>query len=261
MKIIMTSSNPPTPDMERRFNVVPWDKNLRGGIKSRSAPPRPEEMEKCSDLSCDVCYPHLQKPVVQHRGAVAGWSLIGAGMWLFIGLIAYLLMGCTPTHAQGGPGAGVPDYSTQLGDPATFGPVYEAPPDIAEWFESQLRDDTPSDAAYGRASCCGWGDVYPIEILEDAYPPHTGTEDNGTAKVTDASARQIVIPPSKDWPHKQVKQRKKINDDELVFHFSGNKYAKEWNGNPTKTAWAYLNVSEDGHLKFVYCIVPLPPGF
>jgi len=146
--------------------------------------------------------------------------------------------------------------------------------DRARWFEALTRTDVVDDKANGTVveaapqSCCNAGDGYPIIIDEDAYPPHSGKEENGTAHVIDPSAKIIMVPNGKEADgstHYTPKYRPAITGN-LTFHFSGNKITREIEGNPTKTAWLFAKVGypsegmDAGQIKIVYCIVPLPPS-
>ena len=108
--------------------------------------------------------------------------------------------------------------------------------DRAEWFSQLRRTDVVIDKANGLIvgetpdSCCDAGDGYPIIVDEDAYPPHIGTEANGTAHVTDPSAKMIILPDG-------TKKYRPAITGNLTFHFAGNKITREREGNPTKTAW------------------------
>jgi hypothetical protein len=164
-----------------------------------------------------------------------------------------------PAFAQYGGGAGMPNNGVfNAHDPALYGPVTEPPPELADWFEKLKRPDVEQDmrdtgSAHGQViSCCDAGDAYPIEILEEAYPPHTGTEENGLARVKDGSQRQVKK------PNGEYKYRMEITGS-LSFHFSGNKLTREKEGNPTNTAWAFLSIL-GGEIHRTYCIVPLPPS-
>ncbi len=141
-------------------------------------------------------------------------------------------------------------------------------PDDADWFASLKRTDVVDAKKDGTAieamaeSCCDAGDGYPIRILEDAYPPHTGTEYNGTAEVTDRTAKTLIIMGHDGTYHK--KYRPAWTGDP-VFKWPGNKLTRELEGNPTKTAWVFARIETDGEpnpgsLKEIYCIVPLPPS-
>ena len=137
--------------------------------------------------------------------------------------------------------------------------------DRAEWFSQLRRTDVVIDKANGLIvgetpdSCCDAGDGYPIIVDEDAYPPHIGTEANGTAHVTDPSAKMIILPDG-------TKKYRPAITGNLTFHFAGNKITREREGNPTKTAWAFLHVGypsegmDAGQIKTIFCVVPIPPS-
>lgn len=128
----------------------------------------------------------------------------------------------------------------------------------AKWFEGLTRPfddiaDGPGVKA-GVASCCDAGDGYPIQIDEEAFPPR-GKEFNGTAHITDPRARDIILPDG------TIKHRPAITDHaSMTLHFSGEMVSPLKDGNPTRTAWAFLHVIE-GKQDHIYCIVPLPPGY
>lgn len=164
--------------------------------------------------------------------------------------------------AQYGGGAGMPNNGQyNPNDVEKYGKIFEPDKDLAGWFESLKRPDVQQykldhdgDAGGDIESCCDAGDAYPIEILQDAFPPHTGREENGSARVLDGSQRQIKKPSG------EYKYRMTIKPENLKFNFAGNKYTREREGNPTGTAWAFLSVWGDGEIHKVYCIVPLPPS-
>lgn len=128
----------------------------------------------------------------------------------------------------------------------------------ADWFSGLTRpfddiEDGPEVKA-GVASCCDAGDGYPIQIDEDAFPPR-GKEVNGTAHITDPKATDIILPDG------TVKHRPAITDPaSMTIHFAGQMVTPLKDGNPTRTAWAFLRVIE-GKQEHIYCIVPLPPGY
>ena len=43
------------------------------------------------------------------------------------------------------------------------------------------------------------------------------------------------------------------------FHFSSDRVTREIDGNPTKTAWAFIR-NIQGLGDYIYCVVPLPPA-
>ena len=128
----------------------------------------------------------------------------------------------------------------------------------ADWFSDLTRpfddiEDGP-DVKAGVARCCDAGDGYPIEIDEEAYPPR-GKVKNGRAHITDPSAQTIIL------PNGTTKFRPAITDPaSMTLRFSGEMVSPLKDGNPTRTAWAFLRVHE-GAQDHIYCIVPLPPGF
>ncbi len=142
----------------------------------------------------------------------------------------------------------------QAGDGASDnGPEVKIDQAIADWFESLKRPFNDGSAQAGVASCCNAGDGYPIDILEE--PTYRGTALDGRVRVTDPTARTIVLPDgSRKW-------RPAIRGG-LEFPIAGEWVCPLKDGNPTKTAWAFLYVdARSGQIQHVYCIVPLPPGF
>jgi hypothetical protein len=135
-------------------------------------------------------------------------------------------------------------------DPDYDGPVYRPDKDTAEWFESLERPDYDSMMMSSK-SCCSSGDAYPIKILEEATIG--GKQPDGRAVITDGSKRMIVL------PNGSRKYRPAITGS-LDLRFAGERVTREKNGNPTPTAWVFLRVM-DGKVDYVYCVVPLPPGF
>ena len=124
----------------------------------------------------------------------------------------------------------------------------------AKWFEGLTRPYTDGGAKEGVASCCDAGDGYQIQIEEDAYP-YRGKVENGIARITDPTARTIVRPDG------TTKFRPAITDPaSMTLRFAGEKVTPLKDGNPTKTAWAFLSVT-GGKVTYIYCIVPLPPGY
>jgi hypothetical protein len=125
----------------------------------------------------------------------------------------------------------------------------------ADWFSGLTRpfnDDGGAQA--GVASCCDAGDGYPIQIEEEAFPPR-GKELNGIAHITDPSAKKIIL------PNGSIKYRPAITDPaSMTLHFAGEMVSPLKDGNPTRTAWAFLHVLS-GKQDHIYCIVPLPPGY
>jgi hypothetical protein len=95
-------------------------------------------------------------------------------------------------------------------------------------------------------SCCGKADAYPVAIDEAATID--GIEPDGTAHVIDGSA--IVYPDG---------DRRSFIADGTVFHFTGRDVTKLKQGNPTRTAWAFLAIYQ-GAIAIVWCVVPLPPA-
>lgn len=175
---------------------------------------------------------------------------------------AVSLVAVRVAFAQGGPGW-MPSEDELA---KRYGPKFTPSSDLAEWFENLKRPDIASGHPHSQdlisaISCCSAGDAYPIDILEDASPPHGGTVENGTARVTDPTARQILVPmhnPSGST-YNQLKFRDQITGP-LTFHFSSDRVTREKDGNPTKTAWVFCRVLNH-QIDYVYCVVPLPPSF
>ncbi len=96
-------------------------------------------------------------------------------------------------------------------------------------------------------SCCGKADAYPVVIDQEATID--GTEPDGTAHVIDGSA--IVYPDGTS---------RSFIPGGTVFHFTGRDVTKLEQGNPTRTAWAFLALGQTGTIAIVWCVVPLPPA-
>lgn len=203
--------------------------------------------------------PHEHTPCVEHRGRLFFWCLIGAMIWLALTLVL-----CYAAQAQYGGAAGQGNFYMH-GSTGASGPVVQDEKDYgkaerinketADWFSHLTRPYNDDGAEKGVASCCDAGDGYPIQIDEEAYPPVVGKEKNGVAHITDWSAKQIVL------PNGNVKYRPEITDPaSRIIHFSGEMVSPLKDGNPTKTAWAFVQIL-DGKWNHTYCIVPLPPAF
>lgn len=140
--------------------------------------------------------------------------------------------------------------------------------EMSDWMESLNRPSYDPDLMpNGVQSCCSLGDAYPIEIKEEAIPGYAKTE--GYACVTDTRAIQIKL------PNGSYKYRRRL-DGNPCFHYTGVKLTREKDGNPTKTAWAFLKVGDPGEnpyaspdsvksdgptaIQYIYCVVPLPPA-
>lgn len=126
-----------------------------------------------------------------------------------------------------------------------------------QWFESLKR---PDDTA-PKGSCCGKGDAYSIHILEDALGNANDESDWGTAEIIDGSAKK--------WP--DGKTRTPIPNG-TRFKFPKMKVNPPEDGNPTSTAWSFLSIVEGNdeaskasgkgnHIRMIYCVIPIPPGF
>ena len=117
--------------------------------------------------------------------------------------------------------------------------------ELVQWFASLHRKDL--------FPCCGLGDAYAVTIEEEPTPG--GIDDDGVAIVTDNGAKKFP----------DGSERVAIPYG-TVIHFSDAKVTAEKYGNPTSTAWAFLQVYRRdgagiGTVDGVYCVVPLPAGF
>lgn len=168
------------------------------------------------------------RSVTEALRAWGGWALLGvlAAALLFFFLSLFPLR---PAHAF--------DHGFDHNDP------------LVRWF-----DDLTRDAPLGVVKCCGRGDAYAIAIDIDG---------------TDRSAYQAIAPPCPEdwvahitdgraieWP--DGTKREPIPDG-TFFRFSGDRLTRERSGNPTKTAWAFLNVMGGG-ITGVWCVVRLLPS-
>ena len=195
--------------------------------------------------------------------ATIWWCIAAAlAVLLLLGLAGYSL-----APAQYG---GEPDYSTLGFDkykpridnvPAADQPGakpnkgYDIENDAtAKWFSELKRPTTPASEALHdidpeTIGCCGKGDGYPIEIVQDATLG--GVEEDGTFRILDGTA--------KTYPDKTT--RPEIpNWRNLAIHFPGYKMLQLERGNPTRTAWAFMMVYHN-QIAFLYCVVPLPPSY
>ena len=127
---------------------------------------------------------------------------------------------------------------------------YHPTQEIAAWFARQKRPYHDDNWLPQITSCCDAGDAYPIEILEEAT--FGGKAEDGRARVTDSSARNIILPDG------VTKYRPAITGA-LTFKYAGEKRVRDAEGNPFPTAWAFLRVM-DGEIGYVYCVIPLPPS-
>ena len=147
-----------------------------------------------------------------------------------------------------------------------YGEMFVPSQDLSDWMETLKRPDIVAgkphhgDLSISAVSCCSAGDAYPIDIIEEASPPHGGEEENGVARVTDPHHRQILLSRrnANGSVYKETKYRQEITGP-LTFHFSSDKVTREKDGNPTKTAWVFCRVV-DGNIDLIYCVVPLPPA-
>jgi len=118
----------------------------------------------------------------------------------------------------------------------------------AQWFEGLKRpDDT-----LPKGSCCGPADAYGIEIVQDAIGDKG--DEMGLARVTDGEP--------KTYPDGTIRLGLPNGTE---FRFPKSKVNPLADGNPTKTAWAFFSVDtgdtgQPNNIRFIYCIIPLPPG-
>ena len=129
-------------------------------------------------------------------------------------------------------------------------PEYHPTQELADWFERQKRPDHDDKWLPQITSCCDAGDAYPIEILEEAT--FGGEAEDGSARVTDGSARNIILPDG-------TKKYRPAITGALTFKYADKKRVRDAEGNPFPTAWAFLRVM-DGEIGYVYCVIPLPPS-
>ncbi len=97
-------------------------------------------------------------------------------------------------------------------------------------------------------SCCGKSDAYPVEIDREASID--GEEQDGLAHVVDGSA--IIY---------QDGQKRTPIANGTSFKFSGRDVTRLKQGNPTRSAWAFLGTDVTGAISIVWCVVPLPPSY
>jgi hypothetical protein len=116
---------------------------------------------------------------------------------------------------------------------------------VTQFFEQLKRPYCPPGIV---CSCCGKADAYPVVIDQEATID--GEAADGVARVTDGSA--IVYPDGTS---------RSFIPDGTIFHFTGRDVTRATQGNPTRTAWAFLGLDAQGHISIVWCVVPLPPSF
>jgi len=180
-------------------------------------------------------FPHMVLPPLSPCESVAAWRyglarlivvLIGSLIIVAAGLAALILCAAAaPAHAR--------DHGFDPTSPVT------------QFFDQLKRPYCAPGVEI--CSCCGKADAYPVMIDQDASLD--GDKPDGVAHVIDGSA--IVYPDGT--------QRSFIPDG-TVFHFTGRDVTKLKQGNPTKTAWAFLGTGLGGQISIVWCVVPLPPG-
>ncbi len=154
--------------------------------------------------------------------------------WLIAGLIAALIVFSGHHYAR------ATDHGFDKTDP------------FSQWMESLKRpDDT-----LPRGSCCSYADAYKIEILEDAIGSSPDQHDWGTAVITDGAP--------KEYPNGDLRVGL---PEGMRFKFPLSKVNPLGDGNPTNTAWGFFSVivgpTKDyrtNNIRFIYCIVPRPPG-
>ena len=107
-------------------------------------------------------------------------------------------------------------------------------PVLAGWFMSLRRK-------LDNMSCCGLGDAYMVVITKMPDPYQA---ESGEFEITDGRALEV-----------EGVKRPAIPEG-TVFRFSHLHFTNEKSGNPTPSAWAFINSNG-----VVYCVVPLPPSF
>jgi hypothetical protein len=110
---------------------------------------------------------------------------------------------------------------------------------VSQWFNTLKRPDYP------QGNCCGKGDAYKIQIIEEAIPGS-----NGRAVITDGEA--IEFPDG-------TKRAPVANGTEFTYPYE--KQTKPSQSNPTKTAWVFMYVNNVGKITTLFCVVPLPPSY
>jgi hypothetical protein len=203
------------------MSVVPFKPNEHhavalqlGGIKGRSAPPRPEE-HALGTCHCLLCERTNMSPVDPRERRPDKPSLVAHMLpWLLAGLIVSVIVFAAR-------GASAMDHGWDKSSP------------FAQWVESLMRPDS----GY-KYSCCGKGDLYEVEITQDALG-ETGYDmgtfvilEGGARSYPDGSLRPYIAPGTE-------------------FHFPKSK-VNDRQGNPSKTAFAFLSGD------YVWCVIPLP---
>ena len=210
--------------------------SLHGGIKPRSAPPRPDERQHAPECTyrsggwmalgeCNCMSPVDSRESLPDRepGLIAHML-----PWLLAGLIASAIVFAVRS-------ASAMDHGFDKSDPTV------------QWFEQLKRpDDTPP-----KGSCCGQADAYSIEIIQDAIGEKG--DEMGVARVTDGSP--------KEFPDGSIRVGVPNGTE---FRFPKSKVNPLADGNPTRTAWAFFSVNSqvDGPntIRYIYCVIQLPPG-
>lgn len=114
-------------------------------------------------------------------------------------------------------------------------------PELARWYAAlRNRDGSP---------CCGEGDSYPVEILEE---PSLDGKKMGTAVITDPNPGNVVM------ADRTIITKPPITGP-LQFQYHYSHVVHERYGMPLHHAIAFLRVA-NGQIITVYCVVPLPPG-
>ena len=104
-------------------------------------------------------------------------------------------------------------------------PEYHPTQELADWFERQKRPDHDDKWLPQITSCCDAGDAYPIEILEEAT--FGGEAEDGSARVTDGSARNIILPDG-------AKKYRPAITGALTFKYAGKKRVRVYDSPDAK---------------------------
>ena len=114
-------------------------------------------------------------------------------------------------------------------------------PELQHWYMSlRNKDGSP---------CCGEGDAYPVEVLEE---PSLNDKKMGVAVVTNPAPGDVVT------ADRTIITRPRITGP-LEFKYYYSHVVHERFGMPLRHAIAFLRVI-NGQIVTVYCVVPLPPG-
>jgi hypothetical protein len=132
--------------------------------------------------------------------------------------------------------------ATAFAPASAFDHGFDPSDPVVQWFEHLRRPDVDEDYL-GVVSCCGKGDAYAVDVVEDG-----GADREWAVKITDGSAIE--------FPDGTTRQPL---PDGTVSRFPGSKVIKPNQGNPTKHAWVFISVWS-GQVHEVWCFVPLPPN-